>query len=334
MDEYQRLAGDEKLRVCVATITYRRPVMLAVLLESFAELRTPPGTELVFLVVDNDEGRSAESVVEGYRDRLGSGHTHYSVEHRQGIPFARNRALDVSNAMSVDLLAFVDDDETVDTDWLSELVASHRGLNLDLVGGPVRFSEWGDGAAPSPWIRLMLQGIHARYANKERLASVRARQGREGDIVIVTNNWLIDMHWLRRTCLRFDERLRFSGGSDALFFKQAKAMGVRSGWCEGAIVRERVHLSRATFSYQFMRARNQAIASFHRNYSQRRAGSAISMAFSCLLKSIGCVACVALLPFKGGWALVQFARQSGWVIGRIQAIAGVHSSLYLNPDGQ
>jgi glycosyltransferase involved in cell wall biosynthesis len=334
MNENRRLAGDGKLRVCVATITYRRPVMLAALLESFVELRLPSDTELLFLVVDNEEGGSAASVVNFYRERLRPNSVHYRLEPRRGIPFARNRALDAADAIGVDLLAFVDDDETVGPEWLLNLVAAHRNRGLHLVGGPVRFGEWETGAAPNRWSRLMLQGIRAHYADKERSANERARSGREGEIVVLTNNWLIDMNWLRKTQLRFNERLRFSGGSDALFYNQAKARGIRSGWCCDAVVRERIHPSRATFSHQFTRARSQAIASFHRNYTRVDTGVAIAAGFSCLLKAVGCMACAAMLPFKGGWALVQIARQSGWIVGRIQAIAtGGHSSLYLNPDG-
>jgi succinoglycan biosynthesis protein ExoM len=323
----------QEKRICAAAITFKRPLMLEALLTSLSKLRKPEGTEISFLVIDNDARRSAAATVAAFAAAMEGSEVRYVVESESGIPFARNRALAEAQAMGVDYLAFLDDDETADPDWLAELFGAVRSRGLELVGGPVRCADWSEVERPGRWQRLILDGIRWRYLSKERSASRRYRQGAEGDIVIVTNNWLLDLAWQKRTGLRFDESLRETGGSDVLFYRMAKRLGVRSGWSATAIVRERVPPSRARFSYQFDRARHQSMASFRRNHPTVTLGAAAGAVASCILKGVGCVLCIVALPFAGGAALVQLARQSGWATGRLQALAGRKSSLYSTADG-
>jgi succinoglycan biosynthesis protein ExoM len=321
-----------KPRVCAAAITRKRPLMLKALLASFVELRVPEGTELCFLIIDNDSERSAAAAVAAFATEMSGAEVHYIAEPERGIPFARNRALAEAQAMGADYLAFLDDDETADPDWLVGLLGAVRSRGLELVGGPVRYAGWTE-APPGWWQRLIFDGISWRYRSKEKSASRRYRNGAEGSIVIVTNNWLLDVAWQKRTGLRFDESLRETGGSDVLFYRMAKKHGIRSGWCETAIVEERVPPSRASFAYQFDRARHQSMASFRRNHPTVTFGAAAGALASCILKGVGCVLCIVALPFAGGAALVQLARQSGWATGRLQALAGHKSSLYSTADG-
>jgi hypothetical protein len=325
--------GSRKLRICASAITRKRPRMLGTLLASLADLRAPEGAELCFLIVDNDGERSAAATVASFAAERSPAEVHYVVEPQRGIPFARNRALAEAQAIGADYLAFLDDDEMADPDWLVGLLGAARSRGLELVGGPVHCACWGEAAPVGRWQRLIFDGIAWRYRRKEKSASARYRKGTESDIVIVTNNWLLDLAWQKRTGLRFDESLRETGGSDVLFYRTAKKRGVKSGWCETAIVRERVPPSRARFAYQFDRARHQSMASFRRNHPTTTAGAAVGAVTSSILKGVGCVVCVVALPFAGGAAFIQLARQSGWAAGRLQALAGRSSSLYSTDDG-
>jgi succinoglycan biosynthesis protein ExoM len=200
------------MRICVAAITFRRPLMLEALLHSFLELRTPQGTELCFLVVDNDAQRSAAATVAAFNTQNSRSNVQYVVEVEPGIPFARNRALHEARTLGYSYLAFVDDDETVEPDWLVELFGAAQNRGLELVGGPVRCANWAEAVPPSRWQRLIFDGIRWRYLHKERAAIRLYRKGRERDIVVVTNNWLINLAWQQRTGLLFDESLRDTGG--------------------------------------------------------------------------------------------------------------------------
>jgi glycosyltransferase involved in cell wall biosynthesis len=99
----------------IAVCTRDRPALVDRLLASLHELRQPSGTSLPLevLVVDNapsDEGTR----------RLVARHpgVRYALEPCPGLDFARNRAL---AAASGELIAYLDDDVTVDPGWLEGL---------------------------------------------------------------------------------------------------------------------------------------------------------------------------------------------------------------------
>jgi glycosyltransferase involved in cell wall biosynthesis len=307
--------------------------MLGGLLRSFHRLKAPRNANLIFLIVDNDAAGSAEAAVEQFRSERTDATAVYVIEARQGIPMARNRAIQEAVALGADFLAFVDDDEEADPDWICKLFAVIADRKLDLVGGPVRCLP-SYGRPQSFWTVTLMAGISARYRKKERSARRLVERGLDETIVVITNNWMIDLAWLKRVNLCFDESLRYSGGSDALFYKQARALGARSGWSTSALVYERIPASRVTFAYQFNRARNQAIASFKRRHGTISPLAVLATLSSSSLKLVGCAACIVGLPIFGGRALIQLARQSGWVTGRIQAIFRADSSLYATVDGE
>ena len=61
----------------------------------------------------------------------------YALEPIVGIPYARNRALEMAMAAD-DLIAFLDDDEVPSEQWLAELLRVWREYSADVVFGPVQ----------------------------------------------------------------------------------------------------------------------------------------------------------------------------------------------------
>jgi glycosyltransferase involved in cell wall biosynthesis len=303
--------------------------MLRRLLDSLLALDVPDSVTVFVVVIDNDADGSARELCEGFAARAPWDVSH-EIEERRGIPIARNRAIAVALERGADLIAFVDDDETVDPQWLAALYRTRQERRLHLVGGPVRAVS--DIAVMSSRQRAILRGTVARYTQKEtktrRLAERAADQA-----VVLTNNWLADAHWLRSSGLRFDERNPLTGGSDALFFHQAKALGARSGWAPTAVVYEAIPESRLTFRYQVMRARDQSTAWFYREPARSRplrVGRALIVAAAKTAAGIGWA---IALPVAGGTALVQCARMFGGAWGLLRALAGGQSALYRETDG-
>jgi hypothetical protein len=66
-----------------------------------------------------------------------------------------------------------------------------------------------------------------------------------------SNNVLVRCSAVRTLGLRFDPTLTFTGGTDALFFRQMNVAGFRIVYAAGARVREMVPPERATFRYLF-----------------------------------------------------------------------------------
>src|SRR5215470_1390074 len=127
------------IRVAICIATLKRPDQLRVLVDGIAQLtfskvHTP---EIRIVVVDNDELASASEVCKTVSIPWS---ITYAVEPRRGITYARNRA--ITEAGSVDFVAFIDDDEVPSPNWLDELLWAQAEFAADVVSGPVvpRFS--------------------------------------------------------------------------------------------------------------------------------------------------------------------------------------------------
>jgi len=207
-------------RIAVCIITYRRPDGLARLLESLGRLTfaKTPAPQIEVIVVDNDAAGPMHAMVE--QARAGFPWTlRYDVEPRTGIPFARNRCLDLAST-DADYLAFIDDDEEASPGWLEELIWAAETFAANIVMGYVA-PHYPEGAPQ--WI------VESRFFDWRQFED--GDELREG----ATSNALIRADLVRRLGLRFDERLRRNGGDDFLFFRQAqlageKIIGSRGGW--------------------------------------------------------------------------------------------------------
>lgn len=313
------------LRVLVATLTCKRPRMLADLLRSWKALVVPPDCEVHFAVIENDRAPASAHVVEDFSAQMPHPLA-YRLEQRAGIPFARNAAVDLAIELEMDLLAFVDDDEVVDPMWLAELVATYRDTGALLIGGPVAAA--GPAAALSPWQTRMLDGIKARYERNARRNALKSARGQADRIAIVTNNWLAHASLFTEHGLRFSEAHGVSGGSDTSFDRAVTKMGLPKAWAEAARVVETIPASRLSFRYQFRRSRDQSIVSTRRKKQSGDFKALVSLVPLILLRLVGAVLFLSSIPVRGRQALVGVARSLGWVYGRILGLFGFESRLY------
>jgi glycosyltransferase involved in cell wall biosynthesis len=124
---------DKPCDVTVAICTYRRPEMLGGVLETLGDQEVEGAVTWEVLVIDNDPGRSARSVVDRFvlssRLRL-----YYIQEQKLGLSHARNRAILECHG---NIIAFLDDDVLVSRNWLVELLRTFERTGADCVGGRV-----------------------------------------------------------------------------------------------------------------------------------------------------------------------------------------------------
>jgi len=309
------------MSVVVAILTYQRLDMLDTALASCETAFRAADIRAILLVIDNDAAETARPVVARFENRFDE--IHYHCEPRRGIPVARNRALDEALALGADALLFIDDDEYPDPEWLARLVACWRETGADLIGGPVEVAAAEAGAGVVQ--RIINASLAARMRRKNRkTARAAARNGR---YTIITNNWLCDLAWQKRTRIRFDETLLISGGSDTAFYRAARKAGCEIAWCPKAQVRETVPLDRLSFEYQFRRAADQSITRFRLKNPEVTPKVAIlasgAAAFRFLLG-----AALLLVPVFGAASPMMAIRSLGWSAGRIQALRGKKSELY------
>jgi glycosyltransferase involved in cell wall biosynthesis len=112
--------GYTGLKVTAILCTYNRCGTLAVTLEGLAASQLPPSVTWEVLIVDNNSTDRTREVAEDFCLRY-SGLFRYIFEPRSGKPNAANTG--IKNARG-EVLAFVDDDVTVDVDWLHNITAS------------------------------------------------------------------------------------------------------------------------------------------------------------------------------------------------------------------
>jgi len=238
--------ADNLTSVLIGVCTAQRPKMLKACLDSLAVQVVPEHVRLRAVVVDNEAEPNNRAAVEAQSERFPFPLA-YEHEPRRGIPFARNRVLDHALAMNAEWIAFIDDDEIAEPDWLSQLVSAAERYGCDVVQGQVY--QFADGEEPS------------RENGKRRCA--------DGTILTVaaTDNILFGTQLIQDTGLglRFDEEFAMSGGSDSDFFSKAFKLGAQIVYCNKAIVHERLMRDRLGTSNSIKRQLSYRI----NNYARR-----------------------------------------------------------------
>jgi glycosyltransferase involved in cell wall biosynthesis len=187
------------------------------------------------VVADNDGLRSAEPPVSDFAATSNIG-VKYCVEPRQGIALARNKA--VQNATG-DYIAFIDDDELPERNWLQSLFATCDKYGVDGVLGPVK-PCFGDGVPR--WIVKGRFYDRPCYETGFVLAHGQTRTG----------NVLVKEHVFRGTDSPF--RHEFRSGEDVDFFRRAIEQRRVFIWCNEAVVYEAVPPTRWKRKYLLRKA--------------------------------------------------------------------------------
>lgn len=220
--------------VTVCACTYRRPAGLRALLDDLAAQRSQARLDVV--IVDNEGSAEAKTICDEARQP--GLPVRYVHEPRRGIPFARNASLD-HVAPDAEFFAMIDDDEVPEPGWLEQLLLAQARTGADVVRGavvpvfPNGAPAWIQGGNFFGWPKPG----PAALADGAELASASS------------NNVLVRCAPVRALGLRFDPTLAFTGGTDALFFRQMKVAGCKIVYAAGARVREIVPAERATFGY-------------------------------------------------------------------------------------
>lgn len=308
------------MRIAVGAITRRRPRMFSALLASFAAMERPAGAQVLFVLAENDATQTIGPQVDAFRAAVREP-VLLGLETRPGIPFARNRVLDMALEAGADILTFVDDDEVVTRDWLVRLVAGMEARALDLAGGPVRLVETAEPLTRMN--RAVLAHLLTRARKRHRTREAAVARGTDHACNIYTNNWALRLATQRRLALRFDESLAESGGSDTRFSLDMKSAGARNGWVADAWVEEPTPAKRLTLGYHFRRARDQATNAVVLN----RKGPARALREAATRALEAAVIGVAI-PVTGRRGLARVSHKLGMATGCLGAALGRRSRHY------
>lgn len=209
-----------KSKVTIGACTFRRQDGLRDLLASIAKLRCDADVSIDIVIVDNDETPSAKELVQSLAPDL-PWPCRYIHEPRPGIPQARNRILE--ECLGSDFLLFVDDDETVDPELLNEHLRIQKQTGAQFVQGPCIMTV--PDTSDAWW-------LDTAFFKQKTFADAAPRYESW------TNNVLIEMQFVERNNVRFDDMLRYAGGSDTLFFQDIVRAGGKGAFAAKAIVYE------------------------------------------------------------------------------------------------
>jgi succinoglycan biosynthesis protein ExoM len=228
--------GADLPHICVCICTYRRPQFLARLLGELAGQQTEGLFSYSIVVADNDQTQTGKAVVSEFRSKS-SIETIYCVEPCQNIALARNRALADATG---DFIAFIDDDEFPQRDWLLLLFKACNLYQADGVLGPVKphFDQ-----KPPRWI--IRGGFFERPAHDTGFI-LDWMQSRTGNLL-----------FRRQIIAGISDvfgREFGSGGEDRNFFMRMMQAGCIFVWCNEAVVYEVVPIIRWKRSFMLRRA--------------------------------------------------------------------------------
>lgn len=234
-----------KAHICVCICTYKRPELLKGLLKKLQHQKTGDVFTYSIIVVDNDDQLSADNVVKEIK-KESIVTIEYYAETERNIALARNTA--VKNAKG-NFVAFIDDDEFPDDDWLFNLIKTGYDYNAECILGPVKpfFAE-----IPPTWILKGKLCDRPTYKTGTVLHWAETRTG----------NVLFNKNIFNEKDNIFDRDFGRTGGSDVVFFKKLAEKGYVFVWCNEAPVYEIVTPNRLKLSYFLKRGLLQGKNSF------------------------------------------------------------------------
>lgn len=142
------------VKVIVCICTYKRTDLLERLLFSLGHIQIEglDPKDVLVIVVDNDPDGLSRKVYERVTGQLPI-ELVFVEETTRGRPFARNRAVDEALRRDASFIAFIDDDDLPEPDWLLRLIEKQRETQADIVFGTecaVVQADWPDWLRHSP----------------------------------------------------------------------------------------------------------------------------------------------------------------------------------------
>lgn len=250
-------AAAAPVSVFVCLCTARRPEMLRRCLGSLIAQKVDQARiAFQIIVVDNNPSGDAAPIVLSAATASGFP-IHYVHEPRPGIPMARNAALEAALKFGADWIAFIDDDEFAPEDWLATLFATAEAYGADVLHGHVErlYPE----KLPF-WARTV-----SRHEQKRHEGEIRPKAA--------TDNVMFRAAFVsgEKGRVRFDEALRYSGGSDTDFFIALRKAGAKIVFSFRPRIFEEILPSRLSFRSQTLRSYRIAAGDFRRIRTDRGA---------------------------------------------------------------
>jgi succinoglycan biosynthesis protein ExoM len=230
-----------RLRLGVAICTYRRNEPLKVLLEGLIVCgeAVKDQADLGVVIVDDTPEGLARTVADAFAGRFELGLV-YGISGKQNISLARNKAIETAMEFA-DWIAMTDDDCEPHPLWLKEFLQVQERTGADAVTGSMR--------------RRAPHGSPG-WLTEQPFLEVGINSSKDGApaSTAATNCSMISAQWLRdHPHVRFDPAYGLLGGEDMVFYRGARAEGLKIHYSRNGFVYENQPPSRLTYHYQLSR---------------------------------------------------------------------------------
>ena len=227
-------------KIVIGICTYNRNELLNICLDKISVMKIPDNVSIEVVVVDNSAESIAADVVKSKTLNI-----HYFSFHGKGIASVRNEVLRQAVKLKPDYIAFIDDDEYPDENWIFELYTRLIATKSDVVTGPVvyNFVDTNFNQLKVPfWIKK-----NAYFKGKYKRP--------DGHIcrTASTNNVLFKVSILDKLAYWFDEKYQMMTGEDIEFFERVYNLHYTILWVKKAVVNEIVSPERCTLKYIWKR---------------------------------------------------------------------------------
>lgn len=214
-----------EINVTVVVCTYNRAEMLRTAIDSLLALRTGGRFQYEIVVVDNGSTDNTASILEEL-GRRAAVPLRAVREPRAGVACARNAGI---RAAQGQWIAFFDDDQVAEPDWLYELFKVAQTKRTRFVGGAVRLLLTNAELRCLPPLCRKLLGESATVSAPRKL---------DRKVFAGTGNLLLDRTLFDEVGL-FDESLR-AAGEDTDLNRRIRAAGIEGWFAPSAVVRHMV----------------------------------------------------------------------------------------------
>lgn len=271
--------------ISIVICTFNRPLSLTRLIDTCIVHASPNGLRFEIVIADNSPSGYGRDIVKRYEGQ--SVTVRYVSAQPANISIARNQGIAAAQS---DIIAFLDDDVTIEAGWLDRMYAT-----LDTSGADCALSAVSARPAEKPpaWDEECRQFVRS-WPMPDGTPIPFERGG--GSPVTVSTNASI---WKRRKCFKdtapFDPTFGKSGGEDLDLFLRLRREGLCIAWCGSAVVFEWVPANRMRFRYLFLRAFSggQVFAAAVIHNADHSRLSALGLMLRGLLQCIG--GCLLLL---------------------------------------
>ena len=223
----------------IGVASYRRRRLLCALLTTVQAQTGLTDRPVEIIVVDN----SPDHDLRDFTPPAGRFPVHVVSEPEPGISAARNKALDMARARGAAFLAYIDDDELAEPDWLATLLTKQQETDADVVVGVVRGKP---GPEAPAWMAAAsvfdtLPPDHDRPIGAGFSCNILFRLAAADG-------------------LRFNADFGLTGGEDTYFFAQMHKSGAKFAQAWNAVVNEPTAPERAKLSWLLRRWTREAIS--------------------------------------------------------------------------